>query len=1120
MLASSLSRRARISTLSRRLNNLDQVALDTGRCVVDLLKFQESYQSLRGILSALPRDDRLPVQIVNQINAVLALWRGDQVIQGDDLSSYPEVDRWRLDLSQTLNQQREFLVRRLAEHYRTSGQLEMAMDFYIQLGRMNFKDCSAHVVVIEILKKFGRLQEALEYCDALEVIFEREYGAPLPEEIIKCCHEAQLLLQRNAHRVNVEWPVLSSMHLPLVGRTQALGQLRQAFFRGGVVLIQGKLGTGKSRLVQELYELLSPKPLLILATIREHEHVLPLAPMINALRQYIPEQIWLDIDRVWANQLTLLLPEIAAIRSDSTLSEGNQLPSASQHLFDALHQVLLLVAQRYGRVLFFLDDAQWADRQTLQALSYLLGQDFFDEHGLLIIATQTERSSPEIAEFVVQIQMHQPVEVIEVPGLNPDELRILIEQVLNQPASPEWIEQLYRETDGNPFIALEILQFVLENQVDANDFQAINQLPVPDSIQGLIRSHLNTFSEDARLILACAAVIESNITLSMLQDVSGLAQNAFLNALDPLIKTGYLRSNPEDGINAGMVFLSHEKVREIVVETATPAYLQILHQRVAQHLVRDSQSIERAAIIADHYLAGGDVVHAFDWLLKAGVHAWRLGAMVDANRAFQRAEDLLNQAPHDTFNAQHILRLYKHWWDFAYQSNQIDLLEEIGIKLHHVAKRENDVQLMGVSNLVLANAFFMHEDLDSGLMLIEAAIRDLETTGDAAWLLQALFHRAMIQWWMLDFEGNKQTAQRILEIVQNQKQDSQEMISIAFNGRRAICDNLYAVGEAKKAVETAEKVYHEFINELDTFDHLRADIMLSLAYYAAGRIDDCLHYARAGVEVVEKLDNAYLEELLLIIIARAEIIKGYLDQAYEHGSRALKFAVRDNKVQMIVAANTLLGDVFNVLHHLPQAMQYYRVAQMRQGFFSQSYYGLENNIHLVRLLTRTDQITEARELLQSILNTTEEKGIMGLQVQALLADGLLDIKEHSFDQAAEKLTRALRIAEEKGLTHEIIWAKFRLAFLAFSQQHYALAEQHLADIMEAVDYQQMPLMSLLALDFARQLSEHREISIDMAVLRENFQSMAEHLEAHTQSPVLKTEFLSVQRYWQENGHLS
>jgi len=1102
------------------ITELDQVSLDSSRCDVDLVSFEESYLSLQGVLASLPTDQALSGQIVSQIQDALGLWQGDHVIQGDDLYPYPELEHWREAVDRKLNGHRHFLIERLAEHHQVCGQIDRAIDLFTQLGRLNYLDTKAHLAVLDNLMKLGRYQDALDYCDALEVIFERLYNAPLPDMVLERCREAQMLVNNLRQRRAQGWPIPHSAQPALVGRTGEVAVLRKAFYSGGLVKIQGVIGVGKTRLVQALFEILTPKPLLILAPAREGEGGLPLAPIIHGFRRHIPDEAWGEIDAVWANQLALLFPELTQIRPDCNLSGMNQLHSARQHLFDALHHLLRHVAGKYGRLLFFLDDAQWADHQTFEALAYLVREGFFDECGVLIIAGRSDDASQKLDAFFDPFhRTHQMCE-INLTGLNPEEVCTLTKEVLNTQLSPTLVEQMYRETEGNPLLIVEITRHLLEMQIEIEALQSLDHLPLPESIDGLIRSRINQLSEDSRHILTCACVIGDEISLDLLRAVSELPQPQFFAALDPLISARFLQVHKISPNHEECLYFSHEKLRELVFNQIPSAYQRAIHRQIAHVLSQKSDASGEAAVIAGHYLAAGDIVNAFDWLLKAAAHAWSLGAKEDANRVYQQAEELLKDAPQSDFNRNQVLQLYTQWRDYAYQSDQIDLLEEIGVKLQETSKRENDSLLMGVSNEILACACFMREDFDTGLFLIETAIKDLEKSEAREALIQALFTRALNQWWTLDFDGVHRTAGKILEITYSYGDDSQQMATHQLNAWRAISDTYYAQGAAKKAMQTAEMVYWEFYNKMGTFGRMRICNTMALAYYAGGRIDDCIHFAREGIEIVQKMGDTFFEGIILITLCKVEIVRGHLDEAYQHAVQALTFAVANNKIQTIVAANTILGDIFNILYNNDQAMHYYRIAQVRQGYSFQSYYGLVNNIHLGRLLARTGQNAEAREIFRGTLEIAKRHGMVELYIQALLVDGLIDVDEHNYEIAEAKFVKALDLAYQNGLRHEVIWSKFRLAYLAFLLAQYDRAEKYLIEILEDAYSHKMILLLKAVLDFADQLAKVRTLSLNIDEIRTMFQYLVTHLELHTQSPALKGEFINAQRLWREKGLLS
>ena len=96
----------------------------------------------------------------------------------------------------------------------------------------------------------GAAARQFEQC---ALILERELGVrPLPET--RAAYEAAIAAQPVQQPARPRWAVLPSLTLPLVGREEAWQALAEAHGRlrvGGLILISGEPGVGKSRLMRE-----------------------------------------------------------------------------------------------------------------------------------------------------------------------------------------------------------------------------------------------------------------------------------------------------------------------------------------------------------------------------------------------------------------------------------------------------------------------------------------------------------------------------------------------------------------------------------------------------------------------------------------------------------------------------------------------------------------------------------------------------------------------------------------------------------------------------------------------------------------------------------------------------
>ena len=404
----------------------------------------------------------------------------------------------------------------------------------------------------------------------------------------------------------------------------------------------------------------------------------------------------------------------------------------------------------------------------------------------------------------------------------------------------------------------------------------------------------------------------------------------------------------------------------------------------------------------------------------------------------------------------------------------------------------------------------MREDYETATFLIDDSVKNLAGSNNPALLIQALFYQASINWWTLNFDSVFTSIDQITTILENPTLETPNRTSYEFAVKVLLADTFYAQGEAVRALEIAEDAYRTYFDQLDTFDRLRAYHMLTYCYYVAGRVEECTHFAQQAVKISRALDNSVVETLSLINLCKAEIEQGQIDSAFQHATQALSLSEINNKIQDVVAANTVLGTIYDILHNSPQAEHYFRIAQVRQGYTFLSYSGQENNLHLGRLLTRNGQLTEAKEIIQSTLEVTGQKGMMMLHTQALLADGLIDLNENNEADAERKFALAIEIAEEKGLVQEVIWAKFRMALLEFERQRYAEAECFLFEVINDAISRKMTLLTKYALELAERLANFITLQIGPDELLSIKQSLVEKLMSYNQTEPQRQDFFSSQ----------
>jgi hypothetical protein len=175
-----------------------------------------------------------------------------------------------------------------------------------------------------------------------------------------------------------ELDLLRPRATPLIGREDEMAQLAglledAAEGRGGLVLIGGEPGAGKTRLGEEALALGHSRGMLPLAGHAYEEHGAPFVTSTEILEQLVravPAENLPNVLGPTASEIALLLPELR--RRLPNIPPAQELPPEQQqrYLFSALLELTERLAGAVPMVVL-LDDMQWADESTMLLLEYL-----------------------------------------------------------------------------------------------------------------------------------------------------------------------------------------------------------------------------------------------------------------------------------------------------------------------------------------------------------------------------------------------------------------------------------------------------------------------------------------------------------------------------------------------------------------------------------------------------------------------------------------------------------------------------------------------------------------------------------------------------------------------------
>ncbi|MBA2558037.1 MAG: AAA family ATPase, partial [Chloroflexi bacterium] len=253
----------------------------------------------------------------------------------------------------------------------------------------------------------------------------------------------------------------------LIGRDVELGRLSASLERAAEgttdrVLLLGSLGSGASRLLNELERRLADLPTVTVARAAAYEPCagVPYLPLASALRgalQELPDERLLEVVGNAGYDLSTLIPDLAPRLDGLRALPDRPLISAPDQLASRITESLLGALERLagpGIVLLALEDLQWADPGTRAFVQSLVRST--RRLPLCLIGTlapdELHRRHPATA-LADALRQHPSVERIHLDPLDRDALLRLLRQDTEERPSGAFVAAVMEGSGGNPLIA-------------------------------------------------------------------------------------------------------------------------------------------------------------------------------------------------------------------------------------------------------------------------------------------------------------------------------------------------------------------------------------------------------------------------------------------------------------------------------------------------------------------------------------------------------------------------------------------------------------------------------------------------------------------------------------------
>lgn len=428
-----------------------------------------------------------------------------------------------------------------------------------------------------------------------------------------------------------------ALHRPLsierfAGRGQEFASLTQWLdeANGGhprVVSVSGAAGTGTATLLQQLESEVRlrgglfavvaspkrplPKPYGVWRALLRATHVF----------QPSPEREWAELQHLEP----ALGESLAVPRTGSQFRLLGELTDYVRSLASGRPLVLVL------------DEMQWADSTSWDALEHLIGQ--LDRDRIMICMTY-RTDGPNDAGWMRRVTSRPELtRQITIANLTRDEVKQWLEAAFHrQQVGRELLAFIYRHTEGNPLFIGHLLRALVEDgSIWHNgtrwEWTPVSELRISAGRTALIAHRLERFSASTHAVLWTAAVVGREFDVHLLVGAGAGSELAVRLALSEAASAGLLRPTRER--KRGSFAFTHDDVAEVLIDGLPKQQQRQLHLRVAQAL--EKLRPDSADDIALHYDAAGESAEAYRWGQLAAKAAERVHAFGAASAYLQLA---------------------------------------------------------------------------------------------------------------------------------------------------------------------------------------------------------------------------------------------------------------------------------------------------------------------------------------------------------------------------------------------------------------------------------------------------------------------------------------------------
>lgn len=371
------------------------------------------------------------------------------------------------------------------------------------------------------------------------------------------------------------------------------------------VFVHGEAGVGKTRLVRVAADEAAARGVAVLwgRCVRFGAVDSPYGPLISALEGWAESADPRELADVLADVPAAggLLPSLNAYTSSSAI-----------RLLSVVDALVMAIASHRPTVLV-IDDVQWADLASRDALSYLIAGFRGQQFAILTTYRDEELGTGDpIHSWLADLRRMPSVTGLRLDRMTWDETEQQLALLLGDHPHHRLVDDVVLRSDGNPYLSELLLEGITVGD---------EQLPadLPAELRAALLAAWHRLSAPGREVMRALAVAGRPTSIDNLREVAatrGIGPEALTNALIEAVDTGISVAQGAD-----MCWFRHPLLAEVLYATFVPGEAESVHAAWAKTLesrtATGPDEVQRQGDLALHYEGAHDLESCLEASLRA-----------------------------------------------------------------------------------------------------------------------------------------------------------------------------------------------------------------------------------------------------------------------------------------------------------------------------------------------------------------------------------------------------------------------------------------------------------------------------------------------------------------------